>query len=149
MGDSLAQSHTADRRAGAAHSKAMWPPFPPQVSPPAPCSPHDDSEPSLGRHPWAPVNFGHQEGRQGSRVLEARRFMPFTRAALGGGQLLTLFNGHRLADLLKIKHRKSLQNLLLLRSFFQKAFLDHPRQIRRGQFLETSPWCSRLARTRV
>lgn len=64
---------------------------------------------------------------------------------MGGGQLLTFFNGCCLADLLKIKHRKHLQNLLLLRSFLQKALLDHPRQIRRGQFLESSPRCSRLA----
>lgn len=64
---------------------------------------------------------------------------------MGGRQLLTFFDGCCLADLLKIEHRKHLQNLLLLRSFFQKALLDHPRQVRRGQFLESSPQCSLLA----
>lgn len=52
--------------------------------------------------------------------------------------LLTLFNRPGLADLLKVKVGKHFQNLPLLLCFLQEAVLDHPRQIRGGQFLESA-----------
>lgn len=121
-------------------TKASWSPVPPtpRVCPvPAQSLPPLSPRGHLTRHggkaeeaPWAfiLITSSHSRGQP-----------------VGGGQGLTLFNGCRLADLLSIKHRKRLQNLLLLCSFFQKALLDHPRQVRRVQFLGSSPRCSRLA----
>lgn len=72
--------------------------------------------------PWPPVNFGCP-GRE--MRLPWASCHPHEQP-VGGRQSLTLFNACRLAGLLKINHRQRLQNPLLLCSFFQKAFLDHP-----------------------
>lgn len=113
-------------------------------------SEHSPAATTPTRPSWAPVNFGHQEGRRAlppppPRASKTIASCHSQEPPVGGGQSLTIFNGCCLAGLLEVEHRKHLQNLLLLHSLFQKALLDHRRQIRRGQFLESSPRCSRLA----
>lgn len=119
-------------------TEASWPPFPP---------PWCVSGPSLATPPLASpgCHSTSPAGRERSSAHHELSSSSLPAIHTAGRQVLTLLNGHRFADLLKVKHGQRLQNLLLLHSFFQKALLDHPRQIRGAQFLGSSPQCSRLA----
>lgn len=144
-GESFSQSHTADGRVCAADSKAVWPPLP---APQYVCQRTAQPPPPQRVRPGLQLTLDIRKEDEHPRPPRASKTIAACHSQeppVGGGQSLTIFNGCCLAGLLEVKHRKHLQNLLLLHSLFQKALLDHRRQIRRGQFLESSPRCSRLA----
>lgn len=89
-----------------------------------PCRPHSvcvRAQPSHSPSSYPPglqLTLDPRKEDEAPQGFEAHHLMPFQEQPMGAGRLLTFFNGCCFAGLLKIQHRKHLQNLLLLGSFF-------------------------------